>query len=291
MADAGIASAVDSLLGNRYMREARLAPAFLSFFPILLVMMTWIHGFRGVIPDVVALLALFGVVRWMSHLWREAGDRLDNELMQKWGGKPTTTLLRQSRGFEPIAPKALGPEVRLFLDDALPESVIEDEIKKRRGPSLPSRDDDKAKLQLTENKRARALDHLYEPVFAWLRENTRHGLVFEENISYGFQRNLYALRWVAIASCLSGLGIHIFAIWWTRDCWFPYTSPLNWAVTFALLVYLILAVFFVREKQVKLQAFTYARQLILAVFSLPIPEAGPRNDRTRVSFIPTRSKK
>src|ERR1035438_2920410 len=40
MADDGSAfNAIESLLGDRYTREARLAPAFLCFFPVLLVLL------------------------------------------------------------------------------------------------------------------------------------------------------------------------------------------------------------------------------------------------------------
>ncbi len=40
-----------------------------------------------------------------------------------------------------------------------------------------------------------ALDHIYEPAVAWMRENSRESvLVIEEEISYGFQRNFFALR-------------------------------------------------------------------------------------------------
>jgi hypothetical protein len=63
-------SAVESLLGDRYTREARLGPAFLSVFPIFLSLMVWFSGLRKAVPALLTLFCVFGVVRWISHIAR-----------------------------------------------------------------------------------------------------------------------------------------------------------------------------------------------------------------------------
>ena len=80
--DNGAFSAVESLLGDRYTREARLAPAFLSLFPFLLVLIISFKGLRDTIPALLSLLCVFGVVRWISHIARGIGDKKEIKLFQ-----------------------------------------------------------------------------------------------------------------------------------------------------------------------------------------------------------------
>jgi hypothetical protein len=277
MADSGISSALDSLLGDRYTREARLGPAFLCFFPILLVMLAWFHGLRGAMTDLLTLLCLFGVVRWISHIAREVGDRVEIGIFREWRGKPTTIMLRQGRGLKRIEAHAREPEIEHFLSEALPEDKLAPQLARRNGVPLPLIESDKAIVDnkdLTLLQKAKELDSLYEPTVGWLRENTRDNkLVQEENISYGFQRNLYSLKRFALITCAIALAIEGVAISMTVDCTFPYTTPPNIAVVGALLAYFIGVCVFVTRQKVRDQAFAYARQLIFSVYSIPAPES------------------
>jgi hypothetical protein len=80
--DSSALSAVESLLGDRYTREARLAPAFLSVFPILLLLMVSFSRLRDIVPALLSLLCVFGVVRWISHIARGIGDKKEIKLFQ-----------------------------------------------------------------------------------------------------------------------------------------------------------------------------------------------------------------
>ena len=91
--DNGAFSAVESLLGDRYTREARLAPAFLSLFPVLLVLIISFTGLRDLVPAILSLLCVFGVVRWISHIARGIGDKKEIKLFRHWGGKPPCCAL------------------------------------------------------------------------------------------------------------------------------------------------------------------------------------------------------
>src|SRR5579863_2036175 len=141
--DNGAFSAVESLLGDRYTREARLAPAFLSLFPILLVLMLSFKGLQSAIPALLSLLCVFGVVRWISHIARGIGDKKEVKLFRDWGGKPTTTLMRVALGDMKIGDTGYGDHVRHLLREAPPGNRIEDLIKRRSGQTPPTFDQDK----------------------------------------------------------------------------------------------------------------------------------------------------
>jgi hypothetical protein len=266
--DSGGLSAVDSLLGDRYTREARLAPAFLSVFPILLLLIVSFPGLRDIVPAILSLLCVFGVVRWISHIARVIGDKKEIKLFRKWGGKPTTTMLRVAMGHSAIEKIRLGDQVAHLLAEAPPAEIIKKLITKREGPQFPKDSDDETASKIHDlDKRADQLNHLYEPVVAWMRENSRDSvLVVEEEISYGFQRNLYALKWFALAcGSLSFLvearAAHLALRW----AW-PYITPIPTPIVSVVLVTLFAFVFcvliFVTNNSVKVQGFIYARALL-----------------------------
>jgi len=258
-------TAIESLLGDRYTREARLAPAFLCFFPALLLLVAWFADLQQVIPGLLTLLCIFGVVRWVSHIARGIGDRKEIDLFHQWGGKPTTTMLRS----DPLAASPEDPIPQFLLREAQ-RTAVDKWYESQTGLHLPTQED-----ELVVKGDPGALDELYEPVVAWLRENSRgNKLVFEENISYGFQRNFFALRQFAIACAIGSLIVHgvaVLALLGLRG--HGLTHP-SWAAliaaTIAIVAYLVGVDRYVREKNVKIQGFAYARQLIYsAIYTNP----------------------
>jgi hypothetical protein len=262
--DNGAFSAVESLLGDRYTREARLAPAFLSVFPILLLLIATFPDLQKAIPALLSLLCVFGLVRWISHIARGIGDEKEIVLFRKWGGKPTTTMLRfvAKRPDNPCAPSA--DHIRHLLGEAPPEEDIRRQIAKRKGPKLPRQIVDEAANQIVDNdRRADKLDSIYEPVVAWMRENSRDSdLVMEEEISYGFQRNFFALRKFALACGALALLVQAAEMYVERQKTWPFITSIPVAVLVAIVFYIIGVRLFVTETSVMVQGFIYARQLL-----------------------------
>jgi len=266
--DSGGLSAVESLLGDRYTREARLAPAFLSVFPILLVLLLSFKGLQSAIPALLSLLCVFGVVRWISHIARGIGDKKEIKLFRKWGGKPTTTMLRVAMGHTTTEKIHLGDQVTHLLGEAPPAEIIKKLIATRKGPQFPEDSEDETAGKIHDrDKRADELNHLYEPVVAWMRENSRDSvLVIEEEISYGFQRNFFALKYFALAS-----GVISFLVearvahlgWkWTWPFITSIPTSIVAVVLVALLAFVIGVLSFVTNNSVKVQGFIYARALL-----------------------------
>jgi hypothetical protein len=296
--DNGSLSAVESLLGDRYTREARLAPAFLSVFPILLVLIISFKGLQSAIPALLSLLCVFGVVRWISHIARGIGDKKEVKLFRDWGGKPTTTLMRVALGYMKIEDTKYGDHVRHLLWEAPPGDRIQEVIKKRNGQPPPSVDEDKQASDPSAKKAAPhadkdaagnppapinvkvaakkgnaplftisdALDRLYEPAVAWMRENSRNCvLVVEEEISYGFQRNFYALWWFALFCTVASILVEARAAHLSVHLTWPFIhvdSDMAAVILIALAAYLLFLRIFVTEKSVMVQGFIYARALL-----------------------------
>ena len=266
--DSGGLSAVESLLGDRYTREARLAPAFLSVFPILLLLMVSFSGLRDIVPALLSLLCVFGVVRWISHIARGIGDKKEIKLFRKWGGKPTTTMLRYAAQRPANLCSPCSDQILHLLHEAPPAKNIEHLITERKGPDLPKPSVDEAANKIDDPKqRADKLDSLYEPVVAWMRENSRDSvLVVEEEISYGFQRNFFALKYFALACGVVSLLVEVRTAHLGWKWAWPYITPVPTPIVAVVLVALVAFVFgvlrFVTNSSVKVQGFIYARALL-----------------------------
>lgn len=282
-------SAVDSLLGDRYTREARLAPAFLCVFPILILLMAWFKGLQGAVPALLSLLCVFGVVRWISHIARGIGDQIEIELFREWGGKPTTTMLRvalncvkthdlelfkeQAGGKTKSARQARSDDkVRHLLGESPHADELKKLIKERNGPGFPEKEADTKIEESHRSKKEKAdmLDSLYEPVVAWMRENLRDSkMVAEEEISYGFQRNFFALRkfalWSNGVAFLVQVGV-IVSYHGRHHAW-AMTPSIAAVILVANLLYLAGVLKFVKKDDVKVQGFIYARQLFDSLYA------------------------
>ena len=158
---------IETLIRDRYNREARLAPALLIALPAALVLFAWFPALRTVGPALVALLGFCGGIIWLSHLARDRGKTLEPGLFAAWGGVPFTAMLRPP-GCAPAS--AAQGAVPACLQKHLPD------------PAFPSSEEEK--------KDPDAADAIYASAGAWLlsqtRDRTRFGLLFEENINYGF---------------------------------------------------------------------------------------------------------
>jgi hypothetical protein len=113
----------------------------------------------------------------------------------------------------------------------------------------------------------------YERCGNWLRENTRDTkkfkLLFDENVAYGYRRNLLGLRWWGFVVDLLVIGTSGMALW----RWLPLDSnnlvsvKVGMVGGFAFLHSLIM-LFMVTKESVHEAAVTYARQLLLCCETL-----------------------
>jgi hypothetical protein len=170
---------VANLLTDSYERRARLYPALLLIAPVVVTLVAILPGKWSALQSVVAAIAGFGGAFLLAQLARDAGKNREQQLFAKWGGSPSIAIFRHR---DP----RLDPITKVRYHKALSSLV--------KGANAPSPEE--------EESNSVAADQVYAAWSKYLRANTRdtkkYGLLFEENVSYGYRRNVWGLRPVGI---------------------------------------------------------------------------------------------
>jgi hypothetical protein len=198
---------------DEYTRNARLKPAFVTIIPLALLGIGLGVKVSVVATAVITPLVSLGLTTLMAEFAREFGKKKEPGLYKAWGGKPTTVKLRHS-----------DPSV-----NPLTRARYHAKLQQLLGKEVPNAHD--------ESENPERADAIYETAGDFLREKTRnteqYRLLFEELISYGFRRNLWALKPIALClSCICTVvstGILIFESYDAARDWILFgTTALNW---------------------------------------------------------------
>lgn len=230
---------------DRYSWHARALPVYLTIAPAVLALAALlpegvnlqISGATAVVFVPLAFLA--------GQIGADFGKRLERRLWQRWGGPPTTRLLRHSNNeFNPVTQRRVHEKLRAL------------------GLYVPSADE--------EARDRQAADAHYESCTKELirrtRDSARFPLVFKELTAYGFRRNLLGLKPLALPINIVALLGCVASAW---IGWDPRQPPavvigaglLNLGL---LLVWLV----WVNEETVSLAANRYAHFLLEAALDL-----------------------
>lgn len=241
-----------------YERPARLYPALLALLPLLALIMLLYGPKATVLTGVVTVAVSCGALYLTTNLCRELGKRLEEKLFQKWGGKPTTQLLRHR------------------------DNRIEGVTKRRYHSFLASKINVAFPDKDQEAKDPAAADEIYLSGVRWLLNHTRlednkkFDLIFKENVAYGFRRNALGVK-------PFGLAISIGCLFWvlaTQGIAFspghrffdaaqlshlPETAMASLIVSAAMIAIWLL---FFTKASARTAAFTYAEALLRACDTL-----------------------
>lgn len=236
-----------------YSRKARLQPTLLSLLPAFFGLLLLIPEFQTIWAAVGGLVVFSGGATLLTHLGRDRGKTLEPKLFQEWGGKPSVAMLRHRDTGLPYLTKE---RYRSFLAAHV------------RGLALASPE--------SEQTSPIEADDGYESATSWLLARTRNrekfGLLFQENINYGFRRNIWALKPWALA--IDSIFIVIITILesdsWTGDI--PTTLAVLtvpvWACLIIAVFHMLILAFIIRSDWVRVPAEAYARQLLAACDTL-----------------------
>jgi hypothetical protein len=220
-------------LFDTYTLRARLYPAFLTAAPVVVtVIVLWpTSKVASIWPVVVGMGTLFFLVTWV----RGRGQDLERRLTTEWAGLPTTHMLRHHRA-----------EANFSL------ARRRDLLQRVTGVVLPS-----ATEEASEGKRA---DDAYVTATKALIARVRQQqdafpLVREENIHYGFRRNLLAMKPIALA--ILGTTV-VFDVCWLTLARF---SPIGLIPIVASLALVLPWATVVNKQWVWQQGCTYAERL------------------------------
>jgi hypothetical protein len=248
---------IDSIskFADPYDRQARLYPALLALFPLAIAVTIVFAQQASALGNLAVAAAGCGALYWMAGVARDRGKRMESDLFKTWGGKPSIQLLRHRN-------EAVDPVTKARLHTFLTA---------RLGVAFPT-----AEQEAQEPGEA---DRLYESATRWLLEQTRdtskHSLLFTENISYGFRRNMLGIRWIGLTAAM------LAAIWLILDT--AVALPATWADLGGLLVKMptghrlgvmvcaaaaAVWILGVSRDRVRAAAFSYAERLVAACESL-----------------------
>lgn len=227
-----------------YALRARYYPALLAMIPALVALAILISRAKFGLTTGIASLAIPVLVFAAADIARRMGKRIEEQIYADSGGKPSVTMLRYSDDTFDAASKE---HYRAFLSSKINQPVPTEQQEK---------DDPKS------------TDAFYERGGAWLRENTRgkkFGVLFAENVTYGYRRNLLGLRWSAIVLNLALILLCGFLLYKKG------ALDADDETTIALLIVVALAIvhslfmgFGVSRQSVIEASRAYARQLILS---------------------------
>lgn len=232
------------LVSDQYERAARLYPALLALLPLLIVQLSTSVLGKPLVTQLATLLGACGVTYLLANVSRMLGKTQENKLFQAWGGMPTTQMLRHRN------------------------ELIDRHTKQRYHVFLALKI--KAEFPTTEAEASSpmAADDIYRAGVKWLlgktRDKKRFALLFKENVSYGFHRNGFGLRWIGcLVSLISVVWLTVANQAYSPQAWQSLpagqivTMGIVIAMTFAWLVYFT-------EARVKQAAYAYADMLLRA---------------------------
>ena len=230
---------------DAYTMRARLVPAVIAGAPSFAFAAIFVSWGKLGLPHLIAGTALTVLFAAFADVARLRGRAIEPSIIAKMGGLPTTVTLRHR---DPTYDTATKTGFHRFIAAKLSEPA----------PTLEQEATD-----------PEAADAYYVRGVTWLRENTRNAkkfdVLFNENVSYGFRRNLLGLK-------LSGFLLNAFIVIICHGI-FGYRWPIDWSNGFnaKLLAVIVIAVLhasylalFVTEQGVFEAARIYARQLLLS---------------------------
>ncbi|MEQ1811722.1 MAG: hypothetical protein ABL889_17465 [Terricaulis sp.] len=176
---------------DRYDRNARLKPALLALLPLMLLTAVWLKDAWATATALLGLVIFCGLILFLSRIARQRGRAVQAKIENDLGGLPTTIALR--RRDTTIDPQTKERYYKFFSE---------------HGHQVPTADEEKLS--------GAAADLSYRACVTWLLEQTRDKrrfrMIADENIDYGFRRNLFGLRNVAISVALFCIVINSVAI-------------------------------------------------------------------------------
>lgn len=203
--------------------------------------------------SILTFLLSFGVVAFAANQMSTHGNLLQEKLFEKWGGAPSTIMLRHS---DP----RLDRNTKQRYKQALEGLIL----------------NFKAPTEAEEKADPRAADEMYDSAASYLRGHTRDAkkfsLILNENIEYGFSRNLLACKPIGLFLSIACLAASLVLFWKqlhkvpTVDLVVAWDAvPIPYFVLVIVQASIAIAWFLlVSEKWVQVRAFAYTKRLYAA---------------------------
>ena len=236
------------IIPDRYTRQARLKPSLLVLLPAFISLAVWLPNVWSVLGGLTALMTACGLTFLLGELARYQGRKVQTHMESANQGKFTTILLRhRDRTISSSTKQSYHKFLRVIAKQDLPTSEQEQQDSTN-----------------ADDRYAGAVDWLLEAT----RDENKYGLVKEENISYGFRRNLLGLKIPALVIALGATAVDAYMTYRA------YTVDMTrfWVgivVSLCTLFVVIVWVFLIRMPFVEDAGRAYATRLLAQCNSLP----------------------
>jgi hypothetical protein len=223
---------------DRYDLMARPRPALFALIPVFLVVGVRVPEVRNAVGALVSAATACGLTYFLISLARSQGRALEQRLGERVGRLHSARLLTLE---DPTLSRETKKRYHAFLA--------------KKGLTLSALEEERADPALAFDRTRSAADWL----LMHAKPDAKKTLLFEDNIAYGFMRNLRGLKGIAIgidALMMMANGALIAASWADRP------AVIGGAlIEIALLVVLLLWIFFVTEAAVAQASLAYAQRL------------------------------
>jgi hypothetical protein len=237
-----------NLLTDGYERKARLYPALLLIAPIVITIVGVASTKLSTLESFATVLAGCGGAFLLTQLTRDAGKKREKHFFEAWGGLPSVAIFRHR-------------DTRI---DAITKARYHKQLSTLvKGTKAPSPEEETADAAMA--------DQMYNAWSSYLRVHTRdtkkYSLLFQENISYGYRRNVCGLRPLGII--MSSLSLAVGAVWLyhLRSTMATITTESAGALICVFVILLLWAFRFTPE-WVRIPADAYAERLAETVDSI-----------------------
>ena len=230
---------------DTYDRRARLYPLLILLVPLGLGITSWIPVDFDTLKTLAGFAVALGLAAFMGQIARDQGKKKEPMLFGMWGGKPSATFLSYQRKQTNLTTLKRCHARLKELDESL---------------EFPNSEEG-------ENANPDQNRIIYESASDLLvsatRDRAAFPLVFQENINYGFRRNVWGMKPSGVAIACMGIFLCTIKIRATllKSALLDQTAALGLIISAMLLTFWVIRV---TPNWVKLAADAYARQLILS---------------------------
>ncbi len=237
---------LDNLIPDRYTRIARVAPFLIVALPLGIATFVWFPEEVKEWKSALGSSALWIVCAFLiSQFVRDAGSKKQTLLFKKWGGAPTTRILRHRNSTNSVILGLRHRKLEQLLSVGFSDFKMPSEIEEKEDPSFA--------------------DEKYEACINFLRNQTRDverfKLIFNENCNYGFRRNLWGMKTLGLPVAVISAFTVALKVWHKYDGKLEYLS-LEIALFFIIDIIVLMWVLLINMEWVESVAYKYAHALL-----------------------------
>jgi hypothetical protein len=227
-----------SLLKDSYPFLARIQPVLIVLAPLFILGITFSFEFEKYI-HVLTSIGVYSVLSFLvAELGRDSGLKKQDNLWASWGGPYTTQLLRWNN---PTLPQQTKLDYYYRLEKAFPLHVFFD--------------------YLADN------DDIYAfwtgKLIQKTRDKKKYPLVYAENVSYGFRRNLWGMKSFAIIlTIVTSLFIMVYYLYQSTTIKMTHYPLAFWIIEILNIILMLFWVFVVNTDWIKMPSIAYAKRLL-----------------------------